>query len=526
MGAQAPLRVLEFYSGIGGLRYSLESSGVSAGVVCAFDINEVANDVYEHNFGHRPSQSACLVAAQGNVQRLSVQELDKYDSDVWLMSPPCQPYTRQGLKKDSSDGRATSFLSLLEKLQKMQKPPRYLFVENVVGFEVSDTHARLMCALEQADFRAQEFVLSPIDFGIPYSRPRYFCLAKHRTVAECSPSLVDCYNQGIAVPLCYSGDSISEGAEEEELAVKCRSRVTEHVEADHSVRQDAGSLAGLCDCWPPRAPRLLGEFLELEPDACGELEEPQDLVFVEGTASTSDVTQASICRPLQALDVVSSTSAAHLDPPGRPGDMHSSSAAPGSESSSNTAQLAEGVNKSGNSWKQYKVSPSILQRWGEVLGSQSCTCVPDNSDSQSCTCVPDITTDQSLRCCCFTKSYVKYAKGTGSVLATKVDGLYMHPTTGSEDVTMWRGVPLNKLGIRYFTPREDHEPFRAPHVQVANLHSFPQSFSFPCHVTLKQRYAMLGNSLNVSVVAALLKHLLMSPSIKKGSLCSFTKRSK
>eukprot|EP00850_Spirogloea_muscicola_P003945 SM000016S01933 [mRNA] locus=s16:758452:762292:+ [translate_table: standard] len=477
MGAQAPLRVLEFYSGIGGLRYSLEASGVSAVVVSAFDINEVANDVYDHNFGHRPSQ--------GNVQRLSVRELDKYDSDVWLMSPPCQPYTRQGLKKDSSDGRATSFLSLLEKLQKMRKPPRYLLVENVVGFEVSDTHARLMCALEQADFHAQEFVHSPIDFGIPYSRPRYFCLAKHRTVADCSPSLVDCYNQDMAVPLCYSGASTREGAEEDELAVKCRLRNTEHVEADHCVRQDAGSLAGPCHCWPPRAPRLLGEFLDLEPDACGELEESQDLVSVGGTASTSDITQASICENLQALDVVSSESAAHLEQPGRPGDMHSSRAAPISASASNTAELAEGVNETSNSWQPYKVPPSILRRWGEAL---------------------DITTDQSLRCCCFTKSYVRYAKGTGSVLATKVlvDGLDMHPTTGSEKVTTWRGVPLNELELRYFTPRE-----------VANLHSFPRSFNFPCHVTLKQRYAMLGNSLNVTVVAALLKHLLMPPPLAK-----------
>lgn len=31
-------------------------SGVKAEVVEAFDINNVANDVYEHNFGHRPYQ--------------------------------------------------------------------------------------------------------------------------------------------------------------------------------------------------------------------------------------------------------------------------------------------------------------------------------------------------------------------------------------------------------------------------------------------------------------------------------------
>lgn len=43
-------------------RYSLEYAGVSAAVVEAFDINEVANDVYEHNFGHRPNQVLALVS--------------------------------------------------------------------------------------------------------------------------------------------------------------------------------------------------------------------------------------------------------------------------------------------------------------------------------------------------------------------------------------------------------------------------------------------------------------------------------
>lgn len=57
-------------------------------IVEAFDINDRANDVYQHNFGHRPSQ--------GNIQSLTSLELDKYRADVWLMSPPCQPYTRQG----------------------------------------------------------------------------------------------------------------------------------------------------------------------------------------------------------------------------------------------------------------------------------------------------------------------------------------------------------------------------------------------------------------------------------------------
>ena len=64
---------------------------------------------------------------------------------------------------------------------------------------------------------------------------------------------------------------------------------------------------------------------------------------------------------------------------------------------------------------------------------------------------------------------------------------------GEEALTHW----LEQLHLRYFTPRE-----------VANLHSFPSSFSFPPHVTVKQQYALLGNSLSVAVVADLLTYLL------------------
>uniref|UniRef100_A0AAQ4RJB6 tRNA (cytosine(38)-C(5))-methyltransferase n=1 Tax=Gasterosteus aculeatus aculeatus TaxID=481459 RepID=A0AAQ4RJB6_GASAC len=55
---------------------------------------------------------------------------------------------------------------------------------------------------------------------------------------------------------------------------------------------------------------------------------------------------------------------------------------------------------------------------------------------------------------------------------------------------------LLKLKLRYFSPRE-----------VANLMGFPQSFSFPQQISTKQQYRVLGNSLNVVVVARLLRLL-------------------
>ncbi len=38
---------------------------------------------------------------------------------------------------------------------------------------------------------------------------------------------------------------------------------------------------------------------------------------------------------------------------------------------------------------------------------------------------------------------------------------------------------------------------------------FPKEFSFPDEITLKQRYRVLGNSINVRVVAELIKYLLL-----------------
>ena len=53
--------------------------------------------------------------------------------------------------------------------------------------QTSDTRAKMVEILAKFDFVTQEFILSPIQFGVPYSRPRYFCLVLSLSL---SPSLV------------------------------------------------------------------------------------------------------------------------------------------------------------------------------------------------------------------------------------------------------------------------------------------------------------------------------------------------
>uniref|UniRef100_UPI00358E0A03 tRNA (cytosine(38)-C(5))-methyltransferase-like n=1 Tax=Myxine glutinosa TaxID=7769 RepID=UPI00358E0A03 len=103
----APLRVLELYSGIGGLHCALRESGLSAVVVAAVDVNTVANAVYAHNF---PATSLWAK----NIEGLTAHDFDKLHLDMILMSPPCQPFSRTGLKADVADPRSKSFLRFLQ----------------------------------------------------------------------------------------------------------------------------------------------------------------------------------------------------------------------------------------------------------------------------------------------------------------------------------------------------------------------------------------------------------------------------
>ncbi|KAL1921808.1 uncharacterized protein VTP21DRAFT_10450 [Calcarisporiella thermophila] len=167
---QGPLTVLEFYSGIGGMHYALHHTNIPYRILKAFDINTFANTVYEHNFGTG-------IVVQRNIEALPLEYFDRLKANLWTMSPPCQPYTRIGLAKGSKDTRAKSFLKLMDVLPQMQFPPEYLLVENVKGFEESDSRDLLIETLSRCGYAFQEFLLSPIQFGIPNSRLRYYLLA-------------------------------------------------------------------------------------------------------------------------------------------------------------------------------------------------------------------------------------------------------------------------------------------------------------------------------------------------------------
>ena len=167
--------MLELYSGIGGTAFAIEGIKLPLDIqLTSVEIHPVANSVHATNF---PSSKIL----QRNITSLSVKECDELSANLWTMSPPCQPFTRQGLRKDVTDARCDSFIHLMtEVLPKMNNPPEYLFIENVKGFEESKARDVMKGTITDLGYKLKEYLVSPTDLGIPNSRLRYYMTAfKH-----------------------------------------------------------------------------------------------------------------------------------------------------------------------------------------------------------------------------------------------------------------------------------------------------------------------------------------------------------
>ena len=115
---------------------------------------------------------------------------------------------------DGKDTRSAGLLYLIDTLGRMSNPPRYLFLENVLNFEVSECHKLLMEVLNRRGYRIKEYLLTPCDpwIDIPNTRLRYYLAA-------------ELHQQGDASLSSYQGKifhSFSEAFGEERRVMKAR----------------------------------------------------------------------------------------------------------------------------------------------------------------------------------------------------------------------------------------------------------------------------------------------------------------
>ncbi|PFH35032.1 hypothetical protein BESB_059190 [Besnoitia besnoiti] len=584
----------------------------------------------------QPRSPAPFRAGAGEFFREAASAKPRREAHVWLLSPPCQPYTRGGKREDSRDPRAKSILHLLACLESLADPPKMLFVENVRGFEASETHARLREALRNQGYRVEEFLLSPTQLGFPNTRVRYYCLA-WRPPQATKPSDARSPTRDAASADAGRGDALSPrenradsgetgdqphdrdhthlyvSPPEEALRLWCdasgvallplkpesplpdeaghapRSKASPPRFADasissHVVLSPSGGAgqASLASSSPKasvsystlsrRQPvaRRIGDFLDasLSPEALAALRVPPAKLKKFVAFAQANCTHAcSAAKPPRASSHAPRKGEKRHKRGGRPGD----SRLPEGDSNGEAKHRGDDAKVEAESGEA--TSPGAEQgareereergkraaEAGESLeavgsrGKADCPCVC--CQEGKCRCEEfafrlDIVTPQSVASSTFTKGYATNLHTGGPLLLVEAASPTSSPSpfppsssanaAPSESSSESPSVPpppgsalrpraadgasARLLGDAYehifatealdasrFLHRLDEGDFIRffSSSELLRLHGYPPSFAFPPALANKKAASLVGNSVNVSVIAVLLLHLLL-----------------
>lgn len=212
------IRMIEFFSGIGGMRYGMEKALEFLNTSCqtrynyhlslcvAYDISLYANRTYQYNVMPSSSTNSCTTTintpnnnnSNGDattitirtklIEQLTSQDIEHYQANVWTLSPPCQPFTQRNnnnelrqQRDDALDPRNRALLHICTTLLPSLKEnkPRWIFLENVQHFYQSSMYEMWCRTLIQCGYTFVPYLLNPAtSLGIPNNRTRFYMICE------------------------------------------------------------------------------------------------------------------------------------------------------------------------------------------------------------------------------------------------------------------------------------------------------------------------------------------------------------
>lgn len=170
-GSENNLKFIDLFAGIGGFRLA----GEALGMECVFssEIDKFATEVYKTNFGEYPN---------GDITEINAKDIP--DFDILFAGFPCQPFSYAGQLhgfKDEISG--TLFFDIVRILK--EKQPSMFLLENVKGLRSHDKGNTLKVILEQLNdlgYSIHWKILNSLDYGVPQSRERWYCVGFKKDV--------------------------------------------------------------------------------------------------------------------------------------------------------------------------------------------------------------------------------------------------------------------------------------------------------------------------------------------------------
>ena len=176
MKVKKPIRVFEAFAGYGGASFGLRRCGYPFEVIGMSEIDPSACRMLDVNFPDVPKL--------GNIRtiREHLEQDRNYipDFDLFTGGFPCQPFSSAGLQLGEEDtlGRGTLIYEILSICR--IKQPRFIFLENVKGFnskKFQPTRDVIINQLEELGYHIRMQMLNTMDYGIPQNRERLWIFA-------------------------------------------------------------------------------------------------------------------------------------------------------------------------------------------------------------------------------------------------------------------------------------------------------------------------------------------------------------
>ena len=172
------MKVVSFFSGIGGLDKGFEEAGYS--VIWANDFDKYAVQTYRANYENE--------IVLGDINEIPLADIP--DADVLIGGFPCQPFSMMGEQKGFEDARGNLFFRIDEiikdKIDRGHKPVAVV-LENVKALRTHDqgkTFATIKRILEEElGYKVYDDILNSAEYGVPQTRNRTYivCFANGDT---------------------------------------------------------------------------------------------------------------------------------------------------------------------------------------------------------------------------------------------------------------------------------------------------------------------------------------------------------